>query len=525
MLLDHDGMFFWEGSGRNETMERRNAAFQPQPTESKTQHRQVTRGEEISDRQLFIEKLKNGEAPVWKPKSSLSPFAGGAVEQEIVGGFQADRFGGGGTLDNGTTARCHGDTSSFQHRPTFAPSSLLDDSEACIDHDEPTNASALHSGSFGLDPASLSNHFRPPTPVPGGDFTFRRRDSIDPRPLMNQTTFTPTQSPFMGSPPRAPSDPLYHPRPRSSTIQSFTPKYPSSPLARESKRGRSPTAPQPSQISHHRRKSSFNISSSPTHGSPITTLRRRSVHNQFPLPTPLVGSYEESILSLRMSLPPSKPLPFLAQIGVLATGPCRASLKCPPHVTVPFSAVFYGGEGWSGAPSPYTAMVELPAEKRPKDQAASKKTQTGSISIGGVGAYRIPPKGQVQVVIKNENKTGIKLFLVPYDLTDMPVGTKTFLRQKSYVITPDIPIVQTGSKAFSSSSSDVVGAGGGGGKEAEGQLRYMIQLNFCCPKEGRVFLWNNIRVVFANRTLDGKEKLRNEVVWAEPRWSAWRKGG
>ncbi|RPA82880.1 hypothetical protein BJ508DRAFT_413810, partial [Ascobolus immersus RN42] len=213
------------------------------------------------------------------------------------------------------------------------------------------------------------------------------------------------------------------------------------------------------------------------------------------------------------------PLPFLAQIGVLATGPCRASLKCPPHITVPFHAVFYGGEGWSGAPSPYTAMIELPhGADRSKD--TTKKPTTGSVTLGNVGAYRIPPKGQVQVVVKNENKTGIKLFLVPYDLTDMPVGTRTFLRQKSWVVTPDVPsIAQQSGRCL----PIVEGEGEGEGKSEE-KLRYMIQLNFCCPKEGRVFLYGNVRVVFANRTLDGRERVRSEVVWAEPRWSGWRKG-
>src|SRR5690606_19916310 len=132
------------------------------------------------------------------------------------------------------------------------------------------------------------------------------------------------------------------------------------------------------------------------------------------------------------------------------------------------------------------------------------------------GGYRVPPKGQVQIVIKNANKTGIKLFLVPYDLTEMPSGTKTFVRQKSFVVRPN-------PESFALSSSGKSGEGSHAEKEDDsGQLRYLIQLNFCSPSKGKLFLYKNVRVVFANRTLDAKEKLRSEMVWAEPKWSAWR---
>lgn len=55
-----------------------------------------------------------------------------------------------------------------------------------------------------------------------------------------------------------------------------------------------------------------------------------------------VGNYEESILTGRLSTPPSKPIQFICQIGVVgmdSKGP--VSLKCPPHVTIPFQASFY----------------------------------------------------------------------------------------------------------------------------------------------------------------------------------------
>ncbi|KAG0355751.1 hypothetical protein BG005_005297, partial [Podila minutissima] len=102
------------------------------------------------------------------------------------------------------------------------------------------------------------------------------------------------------------------------------------------------------------------------------------------------------------------------------------------------------------------------------------------------GGMRIPLRGQVQVVIKNPNKTAVKVFLVPYDFSDMPPGTKTFLRQKHYS----------------------TGPGMGPSSSQGGTLRYAIHLQFCCPAPGYVYLYRSIRVVFANRVPDGKESLR-----------------
>ncbi len=53
-------------------------------------------------------------------------------------------------------------------------------------------------------------------------------------------------------------------------------------------------------------------------------------------------------------------------------------------------------------------------------------------------------------------------------------------------------------------------------------LRYLIHLKFCCPFKGRYYLYDNIRVVFANRVPDGKESLRNEVQLPDPRYSCYR---
>ncbi|ROW02080.1 hypothetical protein VSDG_02440 [Cytospora chrysosperma] len=289
------------------------------------------------------------------------------------------------------------------------------------------------------------------------------------------------------------------------------------------------------------------------------SLRRPSIGFESSSPlhqTSMVGSYEESILRGRMSTTPSKPLDFLAQIGVLGLGNCKSSLRCPTHVTLHFPAVFYSYASTShgrskndDGPSPYVGQIDLenglpsPTEasasrrksrqqtsseaKRPQRdgdndmempdldpsaetsdvnvrKSAKQKRRSNSPKAPPGGSYRIPEKGQIQIIIKNQNKTAVKLFLVPYDLAGMEPGTKTFIRQRSY--TAGGPIIENVPNT-------------GNDKPA---LRYLAHLHVCCPARGRYYLYKSIRVVFANRVPDGKEKLRNEVTLPEPRFTPYK---
>ncbi|KAK5943984.1 hypothetical protein PMZ80_003265 [Knufia obscura] len=255
----------------------------------------------------------------------------------------------------------------------------------------------------------------------------------------------------------------------------------------------------------------------------------------------MVGSFEESILRGRMSTPPSKPLDFVAQIGVMGKGDCPSSLKCPAHVSVPFPAVFYsypasaGAESFSDhAPSPYVGTVNLSGSLKPVVLAAKKgKTDTATVQrsthsqpaadedgtsmdasklhVGG--AYRVPQQGQLQIMIKNPNKTAVKLFLIPYDLSGMEAGTKTFVRQRSFSTGPIIDSMQ-GDTSMKAAMADPL--------QDKHILRYLVHLRFCCPAKNRFYLYDNVRVVFANRVPDGKEKLRNELQLPEPKFSTWK---
>lgn len=184
-----------------------------------------------------------------------------------------------------------------------------------------------------------------------------------------------------------------------------------------------------------------------------------------------VGSYEESILNGRMSQTPSKPLDFTASIGVLGKGDCKTSLRCPPHLTLPFPAYFYSET------SPYVGQIDV--EQTEEEKSTHKR------------GYRIPAEGQLQIIIKNPNKTAVKLFLVPYDVRDMPASSKTFFRQKHY---------------------DVVDGD---------RLKYAIHVQICCPSEGKYYIHKSQRVVFANRVPDGKESLRVIVQGPTPKYTPW----
>lgn len=258
----------------------------------------------------------------------------------------------------------------------------------------------------------------------------------------------------------------------------------------------------------------------------------------------MVGSFEESILRGRMSTPPSKPLDFVAQIGVMGKGDCPSSLKCPAHVSVPFPAVFYSYPASAGTrslsddtPSPYVGTVDLSRNLKPvtlttkkgnretparNEQVASSMNQLPvdeqehfleipKLHIGG--AYRVPQQGQLQIMIKNPNKTAVKLFLIPYDLHGMEVGTKTFVRQRSFSTGPIIDSMQGDASARAAMADPL---------QNKHILRYLVHLRFCCPAKKRFYLYDNIRVVFANRVPDGKEKLRNELQLPEPKFSAWK---
>ncbi|GAA5919424.1 hypothetical protein JCM1841_002380 [Sporobolomyces salmonicolor] len=223
----------------------------------------------------------------------------------------------------------------------------------------------------------------------------------------------------------------------------------------------------------------------------------------------LVGSFENSLLSGRMSASPSRPLPFLASIGVLGGSDAPARLKCPLHLHIPFGAVYYSSSEGLHTSSPYVGTIDLEAHYLSllSPAAPSAPPSARPAKIPRFPGYQIPPRGQIQLVLKNSNQTAFKPFLVPYDLNGLHRsgrGGRTFLWQKSYSVD-----LEHG--------------------DAKGKLRFAVYLQFCSPplvtstssakrtkttsadrtdREPKYYLYHSIRVVFASRALDASEKLR-----------------
>lgn len=112
----------------------------------------------------------------------------------------------------------------------------------------------------------------------------------------------------------------------------------------------------------------------------------------------LVGSYEESIMSGRMSTHPSKPITFLLEIGVIGFGKCKSHLKCPPHAQYPFKAYFYTLENSSSPSTPYVGTVDM-SSSLSMDGPLSANSTISSVDMGDTAGYRVPLKGQLQLVI------------------------------------------------------------------------------------------------------------------------------
>ncbi|TGJ82597.1 hypothetical protein E0Z10_g6156 [Xylaria hypoxylon] len=497
-----------------------------------------------TDRADLIERLKRGESPTWIPHRHF----------ESIWSQQGPPASPTRSPTRTTTTPSPG----LLPPPTITPEKdrpTADDERRRQDGmkiERPR--SALHSGDFTHDETSLDVNLSQHEPHA------RRQDLTEPwiatSPPRNFTPFTFEKrqlQPVRSDEVRSTLSSL-----SSSVSTSFVYKPPTSPLFQsESNDEVDLVSPidginLDSGLSRYQRRHTLTSSLAGSYSHGVFQARRPSISSDVsPLQhASMVGSYEESILRGRMSTTPSKPLDFLAQIGVLGLGKCKSNLRCPPHVTLPFPAVFYsyatsshGRSKEDDGPSPYVGQIDLEnglsnqgddtrSKRKQQSRAVERrmakadtmdpdhadavtsgrkaqraKRRSGSPRAPPGGSYRIPEKGQIQIIIKNPNKTAVKLFLVPYDLAGMEPGTKTFVRQRSY---SNGPIIDNMPDLKGNPSAD------------RPILRYLVHLHICCLSRGRFYLYKNIRVVFANRVPDGKEKLRNEITLPEPRFTPYK---
>ncbi|NXP79415.1 F214A protein, partial [Ramphastos sulfuratus] len=174
----------------------------------------------------------------------------------------------------------------------------------------------------------------------------------------------------------------------------------------------------------------------------------------------LLGNFEESVLNFRLD-PLGVVEGFTAEVGA-------SGVFCPTHMTLPVEVSFYSVSD-DNAPSPYMGVITLE-------------------SLGKRG-YRVPPSGTIQVTLFNPNKTVVKMFVVIYDLREMPANHQTFLRQRTFSVPVRREIKRTVNKENSQQTEERL-------------LRYLIHLRFQSSKSGKIYLHRDVRLLFSRKSME-----------------------